>query len=274
MLTDYVKEDLIIINPQVKSKDDLFDKMVNHLYNHDLVLHKKDFLSALQKREKVSSTEIYPGIALPHARSNYVQKLFVSIVISKKGLDYGNSEMGLVHIAFFFGASERDNKEYLQLLAQSARLLKNEDFFNRVVNSEKPSDVIKLIKKYDISDSSTSERNHYSLKITLYESDKLNDVLTAMVELGITNGTITDNTSLAKKIAYDIPVFAGLSYLGIGKSKHTCTISSIVQEKKIINRLYDLLKENGVDFDKPGVGFMQSAKIEQICGKIEENIEL
>ncbi len=77
-----IDKDLIVINPDIKDKQALNEGSVNLVYNKwDDILNRKQFLEALQEREKVSNTELIPGVAFPHARGEAAAWLFLSIVI-------------------------------------------------------------------------------------------------------------------------------------------------------------------------------------------------
>jgi mannitol/fructose-specific phosphotransferase system IIA component (Ntr-type) len=265
---------MIIIDPQVKSKQELFEEMVNHAYNQDLVMNKKKFLNALLEREKMANTELIPGIALPHARTNATHKMFISIVILKKGLDYGNPEMGPVKIVFFFGCDENHNKEYLQLLAKSNRILKKKGFQEKLLQCETPDEVLELLTIFDDEVGEEETGKKYLLLFTLYVPDKTTEVMNSMVELGITNATIVDATSMAKTLAYELPIFAGLSYMAQGKSKRSSLIFAHIENRNLARKLADLVKENGIDLSRKGVGYIQTIRVEDIIGNFEEDIEL
>ncbi len=269
-----IDKKLIIINPDVKNKKTLFEGMVNHVYNHDYITNQKKFLKALNEREKMANTELIPGVAIPHARTNTAVKLFVCIIILKDGVDYENPEMGPVKIIFFFGCNETHIKEYLQLLAKSNRLLKNKGFCKKILKCETIEQVIDILDEYEEEEIEVSEKQNYLLILTLNEPGRASDVMNAMVELGITSASIVDTISMAKKLAYEIPVFAGLSYMAQGKSKRSNVIFSHIENKDIAHKLAGLLKENGIDLDKKGVGYIQIIKVEDIIGNYEEDIEL
>ncbi len=274
MWKNIIDKELIIINPEISSKKELFEAMANHVYNHDYILNQKQFLKALNDREDMANTELIPGIALPHARSDSVEKLFMSIIILANGIDYENEKMGPAKIIFFFGCTESQHKEYLQLLAQSNRLLKKKKFREALLNSKTPDDVIKILNQYDDEIVSSDEKEKYLLIMTLNNIDKADDVMNSMIEVGITNASILDSTSMARKLAYEMPVFAGLSYMAQGKSKESNVILAHIENKNTANKLAELLKENGIDLDKKGVGFIQIIRVESIIGSYEEDIEL
>ena len=274
MWKEILDKKLIIINPEISSKKDLFEKMVNHVYNHDYIVNQKKFLEALWNREEMSSTELIPAVAFPHARSKVVEKLFVCIIIIKNGIDYKNPELGPAKIIFFFGSSEKYNKVYLQLLAKSSRLLKESDFRAQILKAQTKDEIYEILIAQDEEETESDEVNNYLMILTLNDINKMNEVLSSMVEVGISNASIMDTISMAKKLSYEMPIFAGLSYMSQGKSKCSNVIMCYITRKDIAYKLSSLLKKNGVDLDKTGTGFIQLIKADSLIGNFEEEIDL
>lgn len=102
------------------------------------------------------------------------------------------------------------------------------------------------------------------LVIILNRPESLNDLLSVLVESGITQATILDSEGMGRHIANEIPIFAGLKQLIGESSTHNRTILAIAKNKDLINDFQKLLKEIEVDFSKPGTGIMFSLPIENI----------
>ncbi len=270
----YLTKDLIILNPKIKSKEELFEKMVNHLYNLDIVVNRDEFYQALKKRENMANTELMPGIALPHACSDSVDRVFVSIVVSKEGIDYENKEMGPANIILFFGTSDKQNKEYLKLLAKASRLLQIKEFCDKIIEAGTADDIFSILKEYDKEVETGEDESNYLAIITLNNNAELSNLLTSIVELGITNGTIIEGTSVAKKISYDMPIFAGLSYMRFGKDKESSVVMCNIPDRSLVERLTEILLHYGIDFAKPGTGNIQLIKVDEVIGVIDEDIKL
>jgi len=274
MWKKFIDKNLVIFNPEVKDKKSLFEGMVNHVYNQDYILNKKNFLEALQERETVSNTELSPGIAFPHARSDSVTDVFLCIVLLKEGLDYGNPDMGPVNIVFFFGCSPGNVKQYLQMLAKSSRLLRNKEFKQRLLDCNTAEEVIELLMEYSTDKDSSGDDSSYLMLLTLHKVEALSEVMSSLVEAGITNASVVESSSMAKRLAYDMPIFAGLSYMAQGKSKKSSMIFATLDNREQVDELPQLLKENGIDLNEKGVGFIQLIKVDSIIGNMDEDIEL
>ncbi|MDP8221274.1 MAG: PTS sugar transporter subunit IIA [Candidatus Stygibacter frigidus] len=273
MWKEIIDKDLIAINPLISSKEELFEKMVNHVYAEDYIINRKKFLQALTEREELSNTELYKGVAFPHARTNAASKVFVSIIILKEGIDYGNPEMGKVKLVFFFGCPVADNQLYLRLLAQTTRLVRNQKFRTQLQNAKTPEQVEDILLAYD-TETEAMEEDNYLMIFVLNKPDLTSDVLSAMVELGINNASIVDSISMARKLAYEIPVFAGLSYIGQGNSKSSSMIFCHIKSRQTPQKLAEILKSNGININKKGVGYIQTFKLDSLLGVTEEDIDV
>lgn len=274
MWKDVINEELIIINPKIKNKAELFEKLATHLYNNDLILNRKVFLQNIINRENLANTEVSNGIALPHYKGNTAVKLFAGIIILPDGIDWEHPTLDKVKLIMFFGTPENQNKRYLQLIAHSARLLRKDDFIQSLINIQKANNAINILKQHDIEYTSGVEAANYLMIVTLYNPEYLAQILELMVEVGIDNASIVESLSMAKKLAYDIPLFAGSSLLSREKDENTNIIMASIQNKRHAQILFGLLKENNIDFDKKGNGFIQLIKLEMVLGNPTEDIDI
>jgi mannitol/fructose-specific phosphotransferase system IIA component (Ntr-type) len=271
MLERFINQDLIIINPKARNKKELFKEMTRHLAKKGYIESQRYFYRSLLQREQAGNTEILPNIAIPHAGCEYVENLFLMIVICKEGIDYGNPRLGAVKIIFLFGCANQHNKIYLRLLAKSARLLKNPVLSEKLLNSVHPDQIIEIIKEFDQdTEDNNMQPEHFLMLITLFKKHKLPDLLSAMLEVGIHNAAVVSSTSLARRIAYLIPVFAGLSIHSHKKSIESSLVISTITDKQIPRHLAAILKEQQIDLTEPGTGYIQLFPTKIVIGNIDE----
>ncbi len=122
-----------------------------------------------------------------------------------------------------------------------------------------------LLNRYIENEGEVSEKQQYSLILTLHQTHQATEVLSSMVEAGITNASIMDVSSMARKLAYEIPIFAGLSYLAQGKSKASQLYFSNISGKKTAEHLVAILKDNGIDLKQERRWF---SPIDSGCGSL------
>jgi len=88
------------------------------------------------------------------------------------------------------------------------------------------------------------------LVLVLNKEEHLDEILEVFVEVGITGATILDSVGMGRKLAYDIPIFAGLRK-SIKTSDYNKTIFSVVQDDETLEEAIKLIGEI-IDFEEPG----------------------
>ena len=88
------------------------------------------------------------------------------------------------------------------------------------------------------------------LVLVLNKEEYLDDILEAFVEAGLIGATILDSTGMGHKLAYDIPIFAGLQK-SIKTSDYGKTIFSVVNDDEMLEEVIKLIEEI-MDLNEPG----------------------
>jgi hypothetical protein len=94
------------------------------------------------------------------------------------------------------------------------------------------------------------------LVIILKQTEKLQDLLSALVELGIEEATILDGEEIGQYLAYEVPIFAGLRQLigGGRKTQSKIIITLIKKDAELIGNLHQILVSVGIDFTRSETG--------------------
>ncbi len=136
---------LMIENPT--SKKMVFDTMcikASETFN----INKNQVLNNLVKREKIGTTTIGDGIAIPHVQNNFVTKPVSIVTILSKGLDFDAIDKVPVDIIVFLILPEANKSENLQTLAQVSRLLRNSDIINKLRGSKSEDSAFAIISQF------------------------------------------------------------------------------------------------------------------------------
>ena len=87
-LIDYINKDAIMIDVQETDKERLLSKMVERLNECGLLLSKDEAEHSIMAREKLMSTGVGNGIAIPHAKTDAVDKIVLTVATIKNGINY------------------------------------------------------------------------------------------------------------------------------------------------------------------------------------------
>ncbi|HID96020.1 MAG TPA: hypothetical protein EYP53_08200 [Candidatus Latescibacteria bacterium] len=110
----------------------------------------------------------------------------------------------------------------------------------------------------------------YLLIVVLNKEEFLEDVLSVLVELGVTDATIIDSQAMGRALAYEVPIFAGLRFQMGGGRPYSKTIFALVEDKEVGAQMVRMLKEVDIDLESPGVGCIITIKIESALGTPSE----
>jgi len=105
--------------------------------------------SVLMEREELGSTGIGGGIAIPHGKLNLVENIIIGFGLSKKGIEYDSLDNKLVHIFFLLLTPDNSTGGHLKVLAQISKLLKMDEFKNRLMESLSTEEILAVINDFD-----------------------------------------------------------------------------------------------------------------------------
>ena len=100
-------------------------------------------------RESLGSTAIGQGIAIPHAKSDCVERLVSAFGLSAKGVDFDSLDGEPAHIFFLLVAPQDSAGPHLKALARISRLLKDKYFRDSLRSCTDDKSVIKIIIQED-----------------------------------------------------------------------------------------------------------------------------
>lgn len=146
-LTDLLSPELIKIPIESTEKKGVIKELVDLLVKNNKVSGKQAVLDAVLEREKVMSTGVGQGIAIPHGKTEGVDTVVASLGISKKDIDFQAIDEKPVHIVFLLVAPPYETGLHLKALSRVSRLLSKEEFRKKLMNAEDARTAMKFIQE-------------------------------------------------------------------------------------------------------------------------------
>jgi mannitol/fructose-specific phosphotransferase system IIA component (Ntr-type) len=136
----FFDRELFIPELKGRTKNDVLEEMVNLLSDKKKVKNGPTTLSTILQREKLGSTGLGGGVAIPHSRSLMVDQITVVFARSEKGIRYKARDNALVHLFFMILAPPQDpGNLYLPLLGKIVE----------VIEEKKNREKLMKMKDYD-----------------------------------------------------------------------------------------------------------------------------
>lgn len=137
----------VIMNLKSTAKDDVIQEMAALLDADGVLNDKQAFIDDIYAREKLSTTGIGMGIAIPHAKTAAVKTPRVAVGISKNGFDFASEDGEPVYLIFMIAVTDKDDNLHLDTLAKLSGKLMHEEFTDALKNAVSKEKVVELLNK-------------------------------------------------------------------------------------------------------------------------------
>jgi nitrogen PTS system EIIA component len=139
-----------IVDLEARTKAEAIKELVDVLAKRPQVTDPAEFLKSIMDREKVISTGIGIGLAMPHVKIPSVTDFVLAIGRSSRGIDFDALDGHPVHIVAMIGASEKQSGDFLKVLAKLVLKLKDKALRRRVLLAAGAEEVKKILLEDEV----------------------------------------------------------------------------------------------------------------------------
>ena len=148
-LLDFLQRERIVPDLGSRQKDGVLLELSEVLVATDVIKNSREAVQVLQEREKLGSTGIGEGIAIPHGKLKDLDQLVLSFGRSSQGVDFESMDGKPVHLFFLLVAPENCAGIHLRALAKIARLLKNSAIRKKLGSVVSREEIYSIIREED-----------------------------------------------------------------------------------------------------------------------------
>jgi PTS system nitrogen regulatory IIA component len=148
-IMDYLDEEWVIADLQGTDKASILKELSSVLVKPCKATSGEELLQVLLDREKLGSTGIGEGIAIPHGRLKKLKKFFISFGRSAQGVDFDSIDRKPSHLFFLVMAPENSAVDNLKLLSRIVTLLKEPSFKKRLIEAPSRKELFQIISEED-----------------------------------------------------------------------------------------------------------------------------
>lgn len=148
-ITEILTPDLVVPNLRGAIKSDILRELAGCLAARFPAIEVNVLAAVLAERERLGSTAIGDGIAIPHGKIKGATKIVGAFGRKVGGVDFDSLDGGLTHLFFVLIAPEDSTSLHLKALARVSRLLKDNAFRERLLAAADADDIYSLIVEED-----------------------------------------------------------------------------------------------------------------------------
>ena len=149
-ISDILVADAVLANVKAKNKKQLLTELAG-LASKQTGLDANVIIDALIERERLGTTGIGYGVALPHTRLSKLKKIFCAFARTTP-VDFESVDNKPVDLVFLLLVPEDAGADHLKALAKLSRLLRNEPAVVDLREGKTAKDLYATIIKYDAED--------------------------------------------------------------------------------------------------------------------------
>jgi PTS system nitrogen regulatory IIA component len=148
-LSDILNEENIVLDLKAKDKRGVLEELTDALLVREPTLDKGSLVKVLQERERLGSTGIGDGVAIPHGKFHGISHPVLSFGRSRKGLDFESMDGEPTYLFFLLVAPENSASVHLKALAKIAKILKNSSFRKTLMEAPTREEIYRTIVQND-----------------------------------------------------------------------------------------------------------------------------
>jgi fructose-specific phosphotransferase system IIA component len=145
-ISDILDESVVRVKLKGKSKDEIINEMIAIVNHSSRITDIEKVREAIFEREKIMSTGVGNGFAIPHGKSDAVLDIVAAFAITEEPIDYESLDEQPVHLIFLLIGKDSMVGPHIKLLSRISRLMNKEDFRRKLLDAKTPKEVIDIFK--------------------------------------------------------------------------------------------------------------------------------
>lgn len=136
----------LVVFLNTSTRDETLKQLVHSIYQAGKLEDEEAFYQAISDREKIVSTGIGMGVAIPHAKLSSYDQFFIALGVLQKPIDWHALDGAPVRLVFMIGGPDDRQTEYLQILSSLTQAIKNEERRKKLMTLRQSSAMIELFE--------------------------------------------------------------------------------------------------------------------------------
>jgi fructose-specific phosphotransferase system IIA component len=145
-ISDILDETRILTNMEGDSKSVIINKLIDLVAISPKVLDKEKVKEAIFEREKIMSTGVGNGFAIPHGKTDAVSDIVAAFAVTKEPIDYQALDEQPVRLIFLLIGKGNMVGPHIKLLSRISRLMNKEEFRKKLLDAPTPKDVMEIFR--------------------------------------------------------------------------------------------------------------------------------
>lgn len=145
-ISDILTEDVLEIRFAAKDKTEAINKMVDLANKSKKILNLENVRSVVFEREKLVSTGVGKGFAIPHGKSDDISDIVAAFAILSEPIDFDSIDSEKVQYIFLLVGKDSMLNMHIKLLSRISRLMNKDEFRNSLLTAKSKAELLQIFK--------------------------------------------------------------------------------------------------------------------------------
>jgi fructose-specific phosphotransferase system IIA component len=150
-ITSILTEDLIQVKIPGETKDDVINAIIDLALKSQKIKDIDKVRQAIFEREKIMSTGVGKGFAIPHGKTDAVSDIVAAFGVTEKPIDYQSLDHEPVRLLFLLIGKDSLVGAHIKLLSRISRLMNKEELRSRLLQAESSAEILKILQEEELN---------------------------------------------------------------------------------------------------------------------------
>jgi fructose-specific phosphotransferase system IIA component len=146
-VSELLNPGVIISDLKGNKKEDVINELVDLFKGDSRVQDIEKVRSAVLDREKIMSTGVGKGFAIPHGKTNSISDIIAAFGKTQNPVDYDALDNQPVHLVFLLVGKDNLVSKHIKLLSRISRMMNKDDFRNRLLEAGSVEEILDIFQK-------------------------------------------------------------------------------------------------------------------------------
>lgn len=148
-LTEILKLDKIIIDFKGNTKEEIINEMIDMFKGDERVADIETIRTVVLEREKIMSTGVGSGFAIPHGKTNMVTEMVAGFGLLRNPIDFEAIDGEPVNLIFMLIGKEDSVGQHIKMLSRISRIMNQESVRNNLANASSVEEILQILEEED-----------------------------------------------------------------------------------------------------------------------------
>jgi fructose-specific phosphotransferase system IIA component len=150
-ISSILNEDLIRVNLPGETKEDVINAIIDLSAKSNKIKDLEKVRHAIFEREKIMSTGVGKGFAIPHGKTDAVSEIVAAFAVTEQPIDYMSLDHEPVRLLFLLVGKDSLVGAHIKLLSRISRLMNKEEMRQRLLEAKSPAEILEILKEEELN---------------------------------------------------------------------------------------------------------------------------